>query len=93
MDHVVNEYFSTFHWKLKVTEDPAPSRTAESSAPASENLSSIEAEQKSRKVLAMRKVSGAKLIFHCANSIHSGHPLLAGVPHQNPQENRTSCQA
>ncbi|KIK81603.1 hypothetical protein PAXRUDRAFT_27823 [Paxillus rubicundulus Ve08.2h10] len=55
MDRVVNKYFSTFHWKLKVTEDPAPSRTVESGAPAPENLSSIEAKQKSHKVLAMHK--------------------------------------
>ena len=54
LDSVINEYFLKFPWRLKVSENPAPS-TSDLPNPA-EKLSAVEAEQKKRKVVAMRKV-------------------------------------
>ncbi|KAF8834460.1 hypothetical protein BDN67DRAFT_1016482 [Paxillus ammoniavirescens] len=56
LDTVINKYFQCFHWKLKVSEDPEPSVVMEN-GPV-EKLTSIEAEQKGRKVVTMPYAHG-----------------------------------
>lgn len=54
LDIIVNDYFTHFHWKLKVSEEP-PSDVSPVSH-CSETLTPLESLQKQRKITAMRKV-------------------------------------
>ncbi|KAF8833846.1 hypothetical protein BDN67DRAFT_985753 [Paxillus ammoniavirescens] len=75
-DSVVNQYFTQFHWKLKVSEDPPSSTTLGCSPSIPEMILGIEVEQKRRKVLAMRK-SHKKIGLHVKPENDSWACLLA----------------
>ena len=55
LDSVINEYFLKFPWRLKVSENPDALPASEQLSLAA-TLSTMEIEQKQRKVVAMRKV-------------------------------------
>lgn len=54
LDVIVNAYFTRFHWKLKVSEEPLVDVSDVSHSP--ETLTPLESLQKQRKIASMRKV-------------------------------------
>ncbi|KAI6039232.1 hypothetical protein EDC04DRAFT_2895474 [Pisolithus marmoratus] len=61
LNSVVNEYFSNFPWRLKMSENPTASACKQSTM---EQLSKVEMEQKQHKVASMHKAIGSWFEYH-----------------------------